>query len=259
MFKNNSYYHPIFNNEFNSLTQKELFIFHFSSNISKINNTKILRKCRALCKLPKFSFFKTKIHHAFFHGAQAYLFFSFSEKNIFNSPKRDLINNNNNINNKDINNNIKNIKNIFNTDSNKNNLIGANIQYPKECEIFEQLLYNRIVNTLNLKESIYILAKKNYDKDIKTFRNDFINLKQKSIEKLFLEAIEDNSETLLKIAYEEYLKLSIKNKKFIENYQWTYNGNYNIDLENVNIESIRNDHSKLKQFHQKRNKKFYKK
>ena len=41
MFKNNSFYHPIFNSAFNALTQKELFFFYFSSNINTINNTYI--------------------------------------------------------------------------------------------------------------------------------------------------------------------------------------------------------------------------
>ena len=86
LFKNNSFYHPIFNNAFNSLTQKELFFFYFSSDINTINNTNNLRKYKALCKLPKYSFFKTRIHHQFFHGAQAYLFFIFPENNVFDSP-----------------------------------------------------------------------------------------------------------------------------------------------------------------------------
>ena len=146
------------------------------------------------------------------------------------------------------------IKNV-----NNNNLIETNIKHKEGGEIIEQLLYNRIVNTLNLKESIYILTKKNYDKDIKTFRNDFINVNQKSIEELFLEAIEDNSEILIKNAYEEYLHLSNKNKNFILNYQWKCRRNYNINLENENIEFIRNDHSKLKQFHWKKNNKLSKK
>ena len=121
------------------------------------------------------------------------------------------------------------------------------------------MLYNRIVNSLNLKESIYILTKKNYDKDIKIFRNDFINVNQKSTEELFLEAIEDNSEKLIKNAYEEYLHLSNQNKIFIENYQWKCKRNYNINLENEYIESVRNDHSKLKQFYRKKNNKLSKK
>ena len=161
MFKNNSFYHPIFNSAFNALTQKELFFFYFSSDINTINNTNILRKCKALCKLPKFSFFKTTIHHEFFHGAQAYLFFIFPENNVFDSHKRDLtnikINMNKNINQNLVENIEKNDKNISNKYISNNNKNGND----KNISINEKKFNNNDSNnnkinninifTLNLK------------------------------------------------------------------------------------------------------------
>ena len=90
----------------------------------------------------------------------------YNEKTINNKDnsknKTNINNNRNNSENKininyndsDINNNINNIKKIFNKNANNNNLIEANIQLKDGGEIIEQLMYNRIVHTLNLKESI---------------------------------------------------------------------------------------------------------
>ena len=259
MFKENSFYHPIFNDGFNELTQKELFLFYFSSSVSI--NEKMFRQCKVLIKMPKYAFFKIRLQHEFFHGSQAYLFFVFPENNIFDSPKRDLtlmndINKDENHEKKNNDNSISinfdNIKkkkdiSIEKKDEKKKIIfIEKPIQHKGGGEVIELLLYNRIVDTLNLKESIYILTKKNYNKDINKFREDFININQKSINDLLKEGRENNSDSLFSEAFAEYTKLLDNEKKRLGDYQWKSKECPDIDLDNYIFESIRNDHSKYK-------------
>ena len=245
IFKNNSYYHPIFNSRFTAFTQKELFKFYFSC---KVKSPKAWKKT-AFDKLAKRAFYMAKIQHEFFHGCQAYLFFAFQDKNIFDSPKSEIT----------VIKAEERAKEALKEEYDKvtNNIV---INYIKDThkeagETLEKLLYNRILDSINLKESIYILSKENYSKSLEDFRKGFILLKNKTLKELLEKASINNEDIFMMECYEDFLKMKEAEQKEIDTCTWkskkvVENLDFK-DIENITFTSQRNDHSKFRKWKKK--------
>ena len=86
--------------------------------------------------------------------------------------------------------------------------------------LFEYLLYNRIVDDVNLKEAVYINNINNYSKSLNDFRNGFIELDKISLENV-LKDQSNNNEEILNI-YNVYKQLSKNEKIKLESMRWKH-------------------------------------
>ena len=135
------------------------------------------------------------IIHEFGYYYKIIIFYINPEQNIFDSPL---------------------IKFKFNDEKEKETKEGG--------QIIEYLLFGRIINKMNIKEIIYIYNLDNFSKTLEEYRNDFINLKNESVNEVFKRESQKNSEILTlfkiykKLPKETKIKLEKKNFKSAKRY-----------------------------------------
>lgn len=107
------------------------------------------------------------IQHEYGHIHKPLLVYINSQKDIFNSPYVEL----------------KLPKN-------------KNIKTEEGGEVIEYLLYDRIIHNMNMKEVIYINNLKNFSKNVKDFREGFLNLKNETLLTVLQRESKDNPEIM---------------------------------------------------------------
>ena len=103
------------------------------------------------------------------------------------------------------------------------NKIDYSFQTPRKSKIcdyreggfyMESILFGRIIENLNLEEAMYIMNSDNYNKDLKTFQKDFLNINKKSnINGIFSEFNKINN----LINYDSIKNTTIQTKKTTKN------------------------------------------
>ena len=186
IFKNNTYYFKIKNSEYAAYCDKRNFKIFIDYSIDEEKLEELNLNTKIIHFIQK-SFIYVNSEHEFGHAHHVVL------SNI-------EINNNNYI-----------------YDS---PLIKIKLKYDKEIQtkeggkLMEYLLYGKIIYKLNLKQVIYICNLNNFSKSLKQFRTDFINLKNESINDVFIRESQNNNE-ILEI-YELYKDLPTKIKDKLE-------------------------------------------
>ena len=239
IFKQSSYYFPNLNDEFETLSHKELMLMYFPPR--KIYCFGIdIKKIQSIIKMIKKSLNKINIQHEWGNTSSSFLFFN-SQKKYLNTQElikckcKDFIKN-------DIN-------------------IKDEIRIKKEGYSIERLLYGRVINEINPKEAIYILDSNNYKKSLKNFCLDFNDLNKNNLISVFEKAIKnENIDKIVTEAFEEYKSLNIEFKENLENYSFKTrkSGNININLENLVFKVPTKGHLNNSYFVQKINPKFMK-
>jgi len=189
-YQNHSLYFPNWNEDFFALSHKDIFAMYFSprklqENIPALSNSNIL-------KLVLKAFAKVDIQHEWGHTSSSFLFFA-PKTDYFDTPKRKL--------------------KLY-----KGKEIQEDENIKEGGNIVEKLLYGRIINELNIKETVYILNGENYKKTLDNFLTDFMKLKSSSVKKVFEEALKnENIDQCVKDAFKEYLN---ENKNFRKNIRY---------------------------------------
>ena len=207
LFKENTYYFPINNKKYIAYTNKECFkifidykigdnIFPYYSFNDKINH--LIRK----------SIMIVNIQHEFGHSHKLLLFsYDDTENDYFYSPL---------------------VKIKINNDN--------EIEINEGGELFEYLLYGRSIDELNMKEVIYINNLVNFSKTLEEFRNDFNNLKNKTLKEVIINEGRENNEIFE--ALEAYEKLSEEEKYALENLSFKTGKKYK-QLTKTDLETIK--------------------
>ena len=115
-------------------------------------------------------------------------------------------------------------------------------------DLFEYLLYNRIIEEMNIKEIIYILNLNNFKKDLDDYRNDFINLEKEKVIDVFNRECKDNKE--LSEFFEIYKKLPENVKKKLETTKFK-SGKRISQGSQINFEKITFSGGKIRKPHNK--------
>ena len=184
-FQNNTFYFPIKNRRYSAYCDKKCFKIIVDYSIDE-RNIKDLPIGKKIILFIKKSFMTLNIHHEFGYGHQVVLFCINPEKNEFDSPLVEL-----------------------KLDSQKTKITGEGGQ------LFEYLLYRRVIKELDLKEVIYINNSNNCKKSLKQYRDDFINLKNKKLKEVF-DMESKNNEEISEI-YKLYKKLPKDVRKKLKN------------------------------------------
>ena len=189
LFKNNTYYFPIKNYAYRGYCDKNNFKIFINNPPSE---EKIYFDEKMISFIKK-SFMIVNSEHQLGHALEVILFII--EKN-----------NNNEI--------------TFDSPLIKIKLIsGKVIKTKKGGKIFEYLLYNKIIQKLNLKQVIYICNLNNFSKSLKQFRIDFLKLKNQTLYEVFKKESENNNEFLE--IYKLYNNLPKKTKDKLEKIYFT--------------------------------------
>lgn len=186
--KKNTYYFEIQNSTSNAYSDKKCFnIFVDYSVEERIYND--YNFDYEFMNFIKKAFMTVNTQHEFGHSHQrllVFLGFKINNSNNFDSP---LVN-------------IKLKKD-------------KNIQITEGGDLFEYLLYGRVIKEMNLKEIIYINNINNFQKSLNKFHYDFVNLKNKNVEEVFKTEGKNNNE-ISKI-YNLYNNLTKEEKEKLEN------------------------------------------
>ena len=184
LYKDNTYYFPINNKKYAAYTNKECFKvfidYKIGNNIFSFFtfNEKIKHLIRKAIMI-------VNIQHEFGHSHKL-LSFSFENDDYEDSPlvkiKIDILN---------------------------------DIEIDEAGEVFEYLLYGRSINELNMKEVIYINNLENFSKTLEEFKNDFINLKDRTLKEVLINECKNNSE--ITEVFKSYDQLSEEDKFALEN------------------------------------------
>ncbi len=184
LYKDNTFYFPINNKKYAAYTNKECFKvfidYKIGNNIFPFFtfNEKIKHLIRKAIMI-------VNIQHEFGHSHKL-LLFSFENDDYEDSPlvkiKIDILN---------------------------------DIEIDEAGEVFEYLLYGRSINELNMKEVIYINNLENFSKTLEEFKNDFINLKDRTLKEVLINECKNNSE--ITEVFESYDQLSEEDKYALEN------------------------------------------
>ena len=224
-FKENTYYFPIKNSGYCAYTDKDLFKIFIDYKLGEdIQSLKFKKK--KFKKYIKKAIMIISMEHEFGHCHRAFLFFYDSKNNFYDSPKAKII------------------------------LPGEEIiNIDEGGELFEYLLYGRKIESLNLKEVIYIINLDNFSKNLKKFRDDFINLNNETLNTIFEREGKKNDE--IKEIFQIYNNLSNKEQQQLENLQFKLgkiNKNTFLDFENMVFyrSSTGNIHNKNKRIKNKK-------
>ena len=186
LFQENTFYFPIENSKFAAFSDKKNFKIYVDY---KIEEDKIFKNLEFNQKIKHFiqqSFLIVNIVHEFGHSHQAFLYYYDSENNCFDSPL---------------------IKLKLKTSLELNISEGGNI--------FEYMLFNRVISHMNIKEIIYICNLNNFSKSLEQYRKEFLNLKNESVSQVF-ERESQNNDEIMEI-FELYKKLAKNKKDKLEN------------------------------------------
>jgi hypothetical protein len=184
LYKDNTYYFPINNKKYLAYTNKECFKIFIDYKIGNnifsyfAFNEKIRHLIRKAIMI-------VNIQHEFGHSHKL-LLFSFENDDYEDSPlvkiKIDILN---------------------------------DIEIDEAGEVFEYLLYGRSIGELNMKEVIYINSLDNFSKTLEEFKNDFINLKDRTLKEVLINECKNNSK--ITEVLESYDQLSEEDKNALEN------------------------------------------
>ena len=186
LFQENTFYFPIENSKFAAFSDKKNFKIYVDY---KIEEDKIFKNLEFNQKIKHFiqkSFLIVNIVHEFGHSHHAFLYYYDSENNCFDSPL---------------------IKLKLKTSLELNISEGGNI--------FEYMLFNRVISHMNIKEIIYICNLNNFSKSLEQYRKEFLNLKNESVSQVF-ERESQNNDEIMEI-FELYKKLAKDKKDKLEN------------------------------------------
>jgi hypothetical protein len=205
LFKDNSFYFPINIEDNLALCQKEVFKIYFGPKKENLGLFERKEKGK-LWKIIDEAFYKIRIIHEWFHACQAYLFFCIKENEIFDSPKRII-----KINEEEIENN-------------------------EGGETIEILLFGRVIYQLKFYEALYILDDKNYNKSVEDFRKGFLELEGEKKNSNEIETFlnnNDNSQNFIIDGIKQYNDLIQKKKiKKDDNYKISKDLNNSSDIRN---------------------------
>ena len=184
LYKDNTYYFPINNKKYSAYTNKECFKIFIDYKIGNNNIFSYFTFNEKIRHLIRKAIMIVNIQHEFGHSHKL-LLFSFENDDYEDSPlvkiKIDILN---------------------------------DIEIDEAGEVFEYLLYGRSIYELNMKEVIYINNLDNFSKTLEEFKNDFINLKDRTLKEVLINECKNNSE--ITEVLESYDQLSEEDKNALE-------------------------------------------
>ena len=185
LLENNTYYFPIKNPTYAAYTDKYCFKIYVDFSINEVESFHDINLDDIFKHIIRKSFMTVNIIHEFGYCYKIIIFYINPEQNIFDSPL---------------------IKFKFPDEKEKETKEGG--------QIIEYLLFGRIINKMNIKEIIYIYNLNNFSKTLEEYRNDFINLKNESVNEVFKRESQKNPEILT--LFEIYKKLPKETKIQLE-------------------------------------------
>lgn len=223
-FENNTYYFPIKNFKLSAYTDKSNFKIFIDYKMKEELETRNIDK--KIKKFIKKAIMTVNIEHEFGHSHGAFLFFYDSKNDVYDSPKAKII-------------------------LNENEEITTN----EGGYLFEYILYGRKIEGLNLKEAIYINNHDNFSKNLKQFRDDFINLDNEPLIAVFEREGKNNSE--IQEIYKTFKNLPKEKQQYLESKRFKLgkiNKNSFIEFENYIFyqNAIRKPHDKHKKYSRKK-------
>ena len=226
LFQENTLYFPIENESYSAYTDKNCFKIFINYGIDEKEMKKLGLNDRLKHFIRKASF-NINLEHEFGHGHLCILFYTDPINQNFDSPI---------------------VKMKLNSNKEKKTKEGG--------KFFEYLLYGRVIDSLNLKEIIYINNYNNFSKDLKKYRGDFLNLKNEKLWNVFYRESKNNYEiaTMFKI----YNTLPEKARKKLEKKKFKFAKRINDDIDygNINLDNITFSFDKLRKSHYRYRKKF---
>ena len=202
-FEKNTFYFPIQNPSYSSYTDKECFKIFIDYKIKMDKDLHCLNP--SIKKFIKKAIMINNMEHEFGHAHKAFLYYFDTKIEEFDSPITKIILNS-----------------------------GDSVEIKEGGLMFEYIMYGREITELNLKEVIYINNLDNFSKNLKSFRNDFINLEKKSLKDTFEREGKNNKE--IRDIYEIFKTLSKKVQNELETKKFKLgkiNKYMSIDLENM--------------------------
>lgn len=187
LFKENTFYFPINNKKYLAYTNKECFKIFIDYKVGE-NIFPYYTFNDKIKHLIKKSIMIINIQHEFGHSHKLLLFSCDIEDDndfFYSSLVKIKINNDN------------------------------EIELREGGEVFEYLLYGRSIDEINMKEVIYINNLDNFSKTLEEFRNDFNDLKNKTLKDVLINEAGNNNEIIEVL--EVYDNLSDEEKSSLEN------------------------------------------
>ena len=206
-FQENTFYFPIKYGKYAAFTDKNCFKIFIDNKIKKDLEIKAISK--PIKKFIQKGFMIINILHEFGHSHSAFLYFINSDYAEFDSPISKVI-----LNEKE------------------------SIELEEGGKVFEYILFGREIKEINLKEAIYINNMKNFNKNIKGYREDFMKLKHETLISVFEREKNDNEE--ITTIYEIYKNLTKDEQNELEILKFKsgkINENIIIDYENMKFSS----------------------
>ena len=206
-FEDNTFYFPIKYSKYDAFTDKDCFKIFIDNKIKRDLDVREISK--SIKKFIQKGFMIINIIHEFGHSHSAFLYFIGSENGEFDSPLTKVI-----LNEKE------------------------SLEIEEGGKLFELILLGREIKEIDLKEAIYINNMENFNKSIKNYRNDFINLKNETLTSVFER--EKNNNVNIKNIHEIYKKLKSDEQIKLETFKFKsgkINENQIIDYENVKFSS----------------------
>ena len=185
LFQENTFYFPIENSRCAAYSDKKNFKIYIDYKVGEDKIIKSLELNQKIKHFIKKSFLILNIVHEFGHSHHAFLYYYDPKNNYFDSPL---------------------IKIKLDTNHEYYVREGGNL--------FEYMLFGRIINEMNIKEIIYICNLNNFSKSVEEYRRDFLNLKNKSVNQVFKTESENNFE--IQEIFNLYKKLSFEEKTKLE-------------------------------------------
>ena len=216
LIQKNTFYFPINNPGYAAYTDKNSFKIYIDYSINEVSSFKEIILSDNFKHLIRKAFMIVHIQHEYGHIHKPLLVYLFSEKNLFDSPC---------------------VKLKISDDT--------KIKTSEGGKIIEYLLYERIIEELNMKEIIYICNLSNFSKNLEVFRRDFLNLKNENLLSVFEREAKGNPE--INEIFEEYKRLpeEVKNKLEKQIFKSAKRTGEEIpnDLENIYFESSKRNKS----------------
>ena len=224
LYQDNTYYFPISNKEYYAYTDKECFNIFIDFKIEIDSNLINLNLNDDFYYFIKKSFMIVNIQHEFGHNHKLIICRLNTNKIIyFDSP-------------------------IVEMKLNKEKTISIE----EGGELFEYLLYGRVIEEINIKEIIYILNFNNNSKNLTDFRNDFLNLEKETVIEVFNREGKDNYE--ISRLFETYKKLPNEVQNILEKVKFKSGKRRSHDTQ-IDFETITFSSGKRRKCHNKNKRK----
>ena len=186
LFQENTFYFPIENSIYAAYSDKKNFKIYIDYKIEEDKIFEYLELNQKIKHFIKKSLLIVNIVHEFGHSHHAFLYYYDPKDNCFDSPL---------------------IKIKLKTNGELYIKEGGNL--------FEYMLFDRVISQMNIKEIIYICNLNNFSKSLEEYRKEFLNLKNESVSQVFKRESQNNDE-ILEI-FELYKKLPEDKKAKLEN------------------------------------------